>query len=74
MLTETFKYKNKIAITGGSSEFYPRVKKEADFTIEGQLPVAPDGFYLSGEIWLDTAGAYKSRTVVPLKLHTGFNE
>lgn len=74
MLTETFEYRNKIAISGVQTEFYPRVKKEADFTVEGQLPVAPDGFYLFGEIWLDTAGAYKSRTVVPLKLHTGFNE
>lgn len=70
-LKESYFYLNKISIDGGYEEFYPRVRKEVRFTVNGQIPAAPQGFYLFGELWLDSSGVYKSRTVVPLKLRTG---
>ena len=70
-LKESYFYFNKIKIDGGYEEFYPRVNKETDFTVNGQIPAAPEGFYLFGELWLDSSGPYKNRTVVPIKLRTG---
>ncbi len=70
-LKESYFYFNKITIAGGYEDFYPRVRKEVDFTVDGQIPAAPQGFYLFGELWFDNSGIYKSRTTVPIKLHTG---
>lgn len=72
-LKETFFFFNKTKISGGQESFYPRVCKKTDFSIKGQIPVAPEGFYLFGELWLDQTGVYKNRTIVPLKLRTGMD-
>ena len=43
-------------------------------SIEGQIPVAPEGFYLFGEIWLDSYKGYPHRTIIPVKLFTGLDD
>lgn len=70
-LTESYYYFNKIAIPAQSEDFYPRVEKDVRFEIDGTLPMAPEGFYLFGEIWLDNNQLYKSRTTIPIHLKTG---
>jgi hypothetical protein len=72
-LKESYYMFNRLNISGGYYDFYPKVKKQVDFEINGVLPVAPDGYYLFGEIWLDSMDIDKYRFVVPVQLYTGMN-
>ena len=51
----------------------PDMKKGVDFTIYGVLSVAPEDFYLFGEIWLDETNKNYFRHIVPVMLYTGLN-
>jgi len=73
-LTESYYYYKKQIITGSASTFYPRVWKDCTFRIDGVLPVAPDGFYLFGEIRLDSRDINRFRTIIPVRLSTGLND
>lgn len=73
-ITETFYLFKKMNVIGNSYDFYPGIKKEVDFKIDGGLPVAPDGYYLVGEIWLDHKDVNKFRLVIPMTLYTGMND
>ncbi len=72
-LKESFYLSDKISVSGGQYSFYPLNKKSVDFSIMGTLPVAPDGYYLFGEIWIDSYGNKQYREIIPVKLYTGFN-
>ncbi len=72
-LTESFYHFKQVGIIGSVTTFYPKVKKEVEFEIDGTLPVAPDGFHVFGDIWMTTTGATKYRITVPLKLYTGMD-
>ena len=72
-LKESFYLFNKIAIESSKYSFYPDVQKNVDFTIYGVLSVAPEDFYLFGEIWLDETDKNHFRHIVPVTLHTGLN-
>lgn len=72
-LKESYYMFKRLNISGGYYDFYPKVKKQVDFEINGVLPVAPDGYYLFGEIWLDSMDIDKYRFVVPVQLYTGMN-
>ncbi len=72
-ITESDYYFKKFPIQKDRLSFYPRVEKKVNFDITGQLPVAPDDYYLFGEIWLDSKGSYITRTVIPLQLFTGLH-
>lgn len=70
-LTESHYFFKPLSITGSAGNFYPRVKKKGRFNIDGALPVAPDGFYLFGEIYLDSRDINRFRTTIPIQLDTG---
>ncbi|RLD11768.1 hypothetical protein DRI50_09780, partial [candidate division KSB1 bacterium] len=70
-LTETYYTFNPVPISGSRSYFYPRIEKDLKFTIDGTLPVAPDGFYLFGELDLTSLGKYRFKVQVPVNLYTG---
>lgn len=72
-LKESFYLFNKINIESSRYNFYPDVKKSIDFTINGVLLVAPEDFYLFGEIWLDETDKNYFRHIVPVMLFTGLN-
>jgi len=70
-LKESFYLFNKINIESSKNSFYPDVKKNVDFSIYGVLSVAPEDFYLFGEIWLDETNKNHFRHIVPIMLYTG---
>jgi tripeptidyl-peptidase-2 len=72
-LKESFYLFNKINIESSRYSFYPDMKKGVDFTIYGVLSVAPEDFYLFGEIWLDETNKNYFRHIVPVMLYTGLN-
>ncbi len=70
-LTETYYTFNKVGLIGARTYFYPRIEKDVHFTVDGSLPVAPDGFYLYGELYLTSLGKYRFKVKVPVNLYTG---
>ncbi|MGD9897841.1 MAG: S8 family serine peptidase [Calditrichaceae bacterium] len=72
-LKESYYFLTKIKLSGDQYDFYPLHKKSVNFSIKGTIPVAPDGFYLFGEIWIDSYGKKQYRDVIPVKLYTGIN-
>ena len=72
-LTESYFTFKRIKIVSSFYTFYPKVKKEIDFEIDGTIPVAPDGFHVFGEIWLDEQDVNRYRTIVPVELNTSMN-
>ena len=72
-LKESYYLFNKISIESSKYNFYTDVKKTVDFTIYGVLSVAPEDFYLFGEIWLDEVNKNYFRHTVPIMLFTGLN-
>lgn len=72
-LKESYYLFNKINIESSKYSFYTDVKKNVDFTIYGVLAVAPEDFYLFGEIWLDETDKNYFRHIVPVMLFTGLN-
>ncbi|MBD3224488.1 MAG: S8 family serine peptidase, partial [Caldithrix sp.] len=73
-LTESYYLFSEINIDGGIYSFYPDVVKNIEFTIEGVLPVAPEDYYVFGELWLDSQDAQRFRTTIPVELFTGLND
>lgn len=69
-LKETYIMFDKIPVNASAETFYPKVEKEVHFTIDGTLPVAPDGYYLYGALWLNSIDKYRFRVKVPINLHT----
>jgi hypothetical protein len=72
-LTESYHKFKQQNIIGTINSFYPKIQKDVSFEIEGTLPVAPDDFYVFGELWLTSTGATKYRVTVPIKLYTGMD-
>ncbi len=70
-LTETFHFFKKLPVSGSRYKFYPKIERTVSFEINGTLPVAPEGFYLYGEIWIDSIDVNRYRMVVPVKLDSG---
>ncbi len=60
----------KLSITGPVESFYPGVPKEINFRIKDALPVAPDGYNVFGEVWLDSKKTYRRHTVIPMLIDT----
>ncbi|HID38786.1 MAG TPA: hypothetical protein EYP36_04635 [Calditrichaeota bacterium] len=73
-LTESYFMFKRTKIVSSFYTFYPKVKKEVEFEIDGTIPVAPDRFYVFGEIWLDEQDVNKYRTIVPVVLHTSLKD
>ncbi|MEJ2052712.1 MAG: S8 family serine peptidase [Calditrichaceae bacterium] len=73
-LKESYYWFNEINIESSRYNFYPNVEKTVDFSLYGTLPVAPDGFYLFGQIWMDEIEKYRFRHIVPVELYTGLND
>ena len=72
-LKESYFLFNKLNIESSKYDFYTDIKKDVDFTIYGVLSVAPEDFYLFGEIWLDEVNKNYFRHIVPVVLFTGLN-
>ncbi len=70
-LKESYYLFDTISIDGAREYFYPRVGKKVYFRIDGSLPVAPDGFYLFGEVLLNSLDKYRYKVKIPVYLYTG---
>jgi len=73
-LKESDYYFNPIPISGSESSYFPRLKRQSAFTINGVLPVVADGYYLFGEIDLNSKDVNHFKTIIPLQLHTGIQK
>ena len=69
-LTASYYRFKTISVQGARESFYPRIRKTINFHLSGELPVAPEGYRLFGELWLDSRDAYRFRNVVPILLRT----
>jgi hypothetical protein len=73
-LKESYYLFKKTTIESSKFNFYPDVQKNVDFTIYGELFVAPEDFYLFGEIWLDETDKNRFHHIVPVTLFTGLHK
>ncbi len=69
-LKESYYMFDQIPVEAGAETFYPRIEKDVRFTIDGTLPVAPNGYYLFGELFLSSTDKYRFRVTVPINLYT----
>ena len=67
-INESFYYFKQPAVNSQNVNFYPYTKKKVFFSFNNQINVAPTGYHLFGEIWIDSAGKNKMRTVVPIEI------
>lgn len=67
-IKESFYYFKQPAVNSQNVNFYPYTKKKVFFSFNNQINVAPTGYHLFGEIWIDSAGKNKMRTVVPIEI------
>lgn len=70
-LKETFHFFKKLRINGSRYNFYPKIEKAVSFEIDGTLPVAPEDYFLYGEIWIDSIDVDRYRMIIPVKLYSG---
>ncbi len=70
-LTASYYSFKPVAVQGARESFYPRVEKKLRFHLNQGLPVAPEGYKLFGELWLDSQDVYRFRTIIPILLNTG---
>ncbi|MHB2154626.1 S8 family serine peptidase [Calditrichota bacterium GD2] len=68
-LKESYYLFSRLNIKGNREYFYPRVQKETSFYVDGNLPVAPDGFRLFGHLTLTSLDRYKFKVFVPIMLN-----
>ncbi len=69
-LTESYYLFDQLAVEGSRTVFYPKIEKTVRFKVDGTLPVAPDGFYLFGELRLNSLDKYRFKQTVPMHLYT----
>jgi len=70
-ITESFYYFRQPSIKSKNVSFYPFTKKKTFFSINSQIDVAPLGYHLFGEIWIDKTGINKMRTTIPMEISSG---
>jgi len=70
-IKESYYLFKEIEISGARYDFYPKIVKNVEFEVDGVLPLAPEGYYLFGEIWLDSTSKNRFRTIIPIQLETG---
>jgi subtilisin family serine protease len=69
-IKESYYFFNELEINGIGYDFFPKVSKSIDFEVDGLLPVAPHGYHLFGELWLDSSARNRFRTIIPIELET----
>ena len=69
-LTESYFYFDPNYIRRQNEMFYPAVSKIVDFSLTNQLKVAPNGYYLFGELWLNATNQNFIRNVIPIQIPT----
>jgi subtilisin family serine protease len=74
VIKESYYLFQEIEIGGVKEDFYPKVTKNIEFELGELLPVAPQGYYLFGELWLDSIDKKHFRTIIPIQLETGIND
>ena len=67
-LTESFIYFDQNYIFRQNEMFYPDVEKHIFFSLNDQISVAPNGFYLFGELWIDSTNQNFIRISVPIEI------
>jgi len=70
-LTESYIYFSPNYVEGQNRIFYPATEERIDFSLTDQLKVAPDGFYLFGELWLDSTNQNFIRNIIPIRILSG---
>ena len=50
---------------------FPAMEKRIHFSLANQLHVAPNGYYLFGELWLDSTNQNFIRNIIPIQISTG---
>jgi len=67
---QSFNYFKTISVYGNNETFYPDVEKNIHVRFKSMPSLAPQGYYLYGDIWLDNRRLNALRTTVPIKIHT----
>ncbi len=72
-IKESYYLFKDLKISGARYNFYPKIEKNVEFEVDGVIPLAPEGYYIFGEIWLDSTSKNRFRTIIPIQLETGIN-
>jgi len=67
-IKESFYYFRQPAVGSKNVNFYPFTKKKVFFSLNSQIDVAPNSYYLFGEIWIDSLDKNRIRTVLPIEI------
>lgn len=70
-LSESFLYFNQNFIKRQNEIFYPNIEKHIYFSLTDQLKVAPNGYHLFGELFIDSLEQNFIRVEVPIEIMTG---
>jgi len=73
-LTESYYHFKKQSVSGSTYEFYPNKEKQVKFRLNGEIPVAPEGFKVFGELFLESTDINRYRIIIPIELKTGIRE
>ena len=69
--TESYYSFNKISIDAAGFELYPGVEKTIEFSIKGNLQVAPQNYNVFGELQINSNTKNYHHVKIPIKIDTG---
>jgi subtilisin family serine protease len=72
-ITESYIHFKKPSISGYTEAFYPNVKKRVNFTLNQNIWVAPSGFSLFGELYLQSVDIDYHKVIVPIEVNSSLN-
>ncbi|KAA3618483.1 MAG: hypothetical protein D8M58_13545 [Calditrichaeota bacterium] len=71
-IKKSFYYFRQPSVHVQNINFYPYTEKKVYFSLNEQIDVAPNGFYLFGKIWIDSLDKNKMRTTIPIEIESSF--
>ncbi len=69
-IKQSFNYFRTIGIVSDREDFYPDVTKKLHIRLQKMPQMAPEGYYLYGEVWLDSTEMDALRTSIPIEIRT----
>ncbi len=69
-IKQSFNYFRTIRVVSDREDFYPDVTKKLQIRLQKMPQMAPEGYYLYGEVWLDSTEMDALRTSIPIEIRT----
>ena len=69
-IKQSFNYFRTIRVVSDREDFYPDVTKKLNIRLQKMPQMAPEGYYLYGEVWLDSTEMDALRTSIPIEIRT----